>query len=58
MKLTKVLILALMVDAAAVAVMQIARWTAGVWWLICLYWILLTAKNYVDWRRSNAKDED
>lgn len=51
MKLTKVLILLLMLIAAAVFVMQVARWR-GVQIFIAAYWGTLTIKNYVDWRRS------
>ena len=41
-----VLILALMVIAAIVFVMQVKRKNA--WWLICLYWLMLTIKNAMD----------
>ena len=51
MKLTKTLILALMLIAAAVFVMQVARWR-GAWVFVALYWAVLTVKNYVDWRRK------
>lgn len=50
MRLTKLLILALMLIAAAVFVMQVAR--VNCWWAICAYWATLTVKNYVDWRQK------
>ena len=49
MKLTKLLILALMLIAAAVFVMQVARWE-GTMIFVALYWATLTIKNYVDWK--------
>lgn len=49
MKLTKLLILALMLIALAVFVMQAARWR-GAWIFVSLYWCVLTVKNYIDWR--------
>ncbi len=52
MKTTKILILALLIDAAAVSVMQFVRWR-GAWLFVTLYWVILTVKNYVDWRKSN-----
>ena len=39
-------IIALMVIAAIVFVMQVKRKNA--WWLICLYWLVLTMKNAMD----------
>ena len=50
-KLTKSLILALLIIAAAVFVMQVCRWK-GAWIFVSLYWLTLTIKNYVDWRNS------
>ena len=44
------LVLALMVIAAVVFVGQVLR--QNVWWLVCLYWLTLTAKNYCDWRQG------
>ena len=41
-----VLIIALMVIAAVVFVMQLKKKNA--WWLICLYWLVLTVKNAMD----------
>ena len=49
MKLTKLLILALMLIAAAVFAMQVARWE-GTMIFVALYWATLTIKNYVDWK--------
>ena len=40
------LILALCTISAIVFVMQIKKKNA--WWLICLYWLVLTAKNVID----------
>lgn len=51
MKLTKTLILALMLIAAAVFAMQCFRWQ-GAWVFVSLYWAVLTVKNYVDWRKK------
>lgn len=52
MKLTKVLILALMLIALAVFVMQLFRWK-GAWIFISLYWGVLTVKNLLDWKGQN-----
>ena len=41
-----VLIIALMVIAAVVFVMQLKKKNA--WWLVCLYWAVLTIKNAMD----------
>ena len=52
MNITQWLILALAVIAGVVAIRQAKQantyggWT---WWLICLYWIVLTLKNLIDW---------
>ena len=46
----KMLIFLLLLDAAAVFVMQLCRWK-GVWLFVALYWALLTIKNLRDWRR-------
>ena len=51
MRLTKSLILALMLIAGAVFVMQVCRWR-GAWVFVSLYWLTLTIKNYLDWRRQ------
>ena len=51
MRLTKALILALMLIAAAVFIMQLLRWR-GAWVFVALYWAVLTVKNYCDWRRG------
>ncbi len=51
MKLTKLLILALMINAAVVFVMQICR-TPVAWVGVSLYWLILTIKNFVDWKRN------
>ena len=51
MKLTKFPILALMLIALAVFIMQAVRWH-GAWLFVSLYWLTLTAKNYIDWRRK------
>lgn len=50
MKLTELLILALMLNALAVFVMQMIRWPYA-WAFIALYWWILTVKNFVDWRK-------
>lgn len=57
MKTTKILILLLLIDAGAVFVMQCLRW-GGAFVFVALYWAILTAKNYLDWRHSNAKDNN
>ena len=51
MKLTKLLILALMLIALAVFIMQVVRWH-GTMLFVALYWAVLTVKNYVDWKRK------
>lgn len=48
-RLTKALILALMLIALGVFIMQLLRWR-GAWVFVALYWLVLTVKNYVDWR--------
>ncbi len=48
MKTTKVLILLLLLDAALVCIGLAHGWSMWAW--IILYWALLTAKNYMDWR--------
>ena len=45
-RLKKTLILALMIDALIVFIMQVFRTNA--WFLICLYWFILTVKNTLD----------
>lgn len=55
MKLTKTLILLLMLIAATVFVMQVCRWR-GAWVGVSCYWAVLTVKNFVDWRKA-GKDE-
>lgn len=40
-------VLLLMLDAAYVATCQMNR-RKHVWWFVCLYWVLLTLKNAVD----------
>ena len=55
MKLTKTLILLLMLIADTVFVMQVCRWR-GAWAGVSLYWAVLTAKNYLDWKKANGKD--
>ena len=42
------LVLALMVIAAVVFVGLLLK--QNMWWLICIYWLTLTAKNYMDWQ--------
>ena len=42
----KALILALMIDALIVFIMQVFRMNP--WFLICLYWFILTIKNTLD----------
>lgn len=51
MRLTKTLILLLMLIAAAVYVMQVYRWR-GAWAGVSLYWAVLTVKNFLDWRKA------
>ena len=51
MRLTKVLILSLMLIALAVFVLQLCRVKAA-WIGVSLYWLVLTVKNYVDWRKT------
>ena len=47
-KLTSaLLVLGLAAIAAIVFVGQVKK--KNVWWLICLYWLVLTIKNVVDW---------
>lgn len=41
-------VVALMAIAAIVFIGQAARWNMWLW--ICLYWLVLTVKNYADWR--------
>lgn len=52
-KATKILILLLLIDAAAV---MVVLKTIGAQPLIILYWALLTIKNFLDWRTSVRKD--
>ena len=53
--LTQGLILTLAIIAGIVAIRKAKQantyggWT---WWLICLYWIVLTLKNLVDWSET------
>lgn len=57
MKITKLLILSLLLIALAVFVMQVFRWK-GAHIFIALYWGTLTIKNYLDWRKTkNAKGD-
>lgn len=57
LSLTQVLILVLAIIAGIVAIRQAHQanayggWT---WWLICLYWIVLTFKNLIDWGQSHG----
>jgi len=44
------LVLALMAIAAVVFVGQVLR--QNVWWLVAIYWAVLTAKNWCDWRQG------
>lgn len=44
------LVLALMVIALVVFVGQVLR--QNVWWLVAIYWGVLTAKNWCDWRQG------
>ena len=55
MKLTKLLILSLLLIALAVFVMQVFRWKYS-FIFVALYWATLTVKNYVDWRRVKNGD--
>lgn len=48
--LTKILILALMINAGVVFCILASGNTC--WELIVLYWFTLTVKNYLDWRNS------
>lgn len=47
-KVKQMLILLLLIDAAAVFVMQVMK--VNPWPFVCLYWAILTAKNALDWR--------
>ena len=47
--IAQLLIFLLMADAAWVAYGLIRK--KNRWWFICLYWVLLTAKNLVDLMR-------
>ncbi|MCR4707148.1 MAG: hypothetical protein K5746_04285 [Clostridiales bacterium] len=47
---TKILIFLLMVVAGVVFIGQVKK--KNVWWLICLYWALLTIKNAVDFIKT------
>jgi hypothetical protein len=40
-------VVALMIIAAIVFVGQCLK--GNVWLLVCLYWLVLTVKNYADW---------
>jgi hypothetical protein len=44
------LVLALMGIAAVVFVGQVLR--QNVWWLVSIYWLVLTSKNWCDWRQG------
>lgn len=48
MKLTKLLIIALMFIALAVLIIKM--FGGDGWLLIAGYWLVLTIKNYFDWR--------
>jgi hypothetical protein len=50
MKLTNILVTLLMADADVVLVLQLMR-SPIAWVFVCVYWAILLAKNYVDWRR-------
>ena len=51
------LVLLLMIDAAVVFIGQVFRWRY-VFFLIALYWAILTVKNAVEWwRRRREKRE-
>ena len=50
---SKSLILALLLIAAAVFVMQVCRWK-GAYIGVCAYWGVLTVKNYLDWRNHRS----
>lgn len=54
--ITQTLITLLMLDAALVAAILISGRTAWAW--ICLYWILLTLKNFVDWMPAREAHKD
>ena len=47
-KVKQMLILLLLIDAAAVFVMQVMK--LNPWPFVCLYWAILTVKNALDWR--------
>ena len=48
------LVIVLAIIAAVVAVIQCrtAVTSGGVWWVITLYWVVLTVKNVVDARKK------
>jgi hypothetical protein len=48
----KILILALCIIAAIVFLMQMLHLNA--WWMICLYWLVLTIKNAMDVTDTNV----
>ncbi len=53
MKITKILILTLMFIALAVFVIKMVGGDG--WLLIAGYWLVLTIKNFFDWRNTNKK---
>ena len=52
-RISKNLILVLMVIALSVFIGQLLH--LNCWLNICLYWLVLTIKNYIDWK--GTKDE-
>lgn len=50
----KILILLLLIDAAVVFVLQVMR--INPWIPVCLYWVILTAKNALDLRDEESTE--
>lgn len=56
-KLTKALILVLLLDAGLVFILQLQKSTWA-WVFIATYWGVLTVKNFADWLQSNHKEKE
>jgi hypothetical protein len=50
------LIIALCIIAAIIFVMQMLHMNA--WWMICLYWLVLVAKNAMDVAEGETNEYD
>ena len=53
--ISQFLILLLMLDAAWVALGQFHSWNMWPW--VCAYWVILTLKNLVDWKKGRNKHD-